>query len=437
MYPVKGSPRAGLTGATIGFFFGFAAVSLFGPTAKTIKDLIELSPSEVGLLVAMPALSGSLLRIPFSAWVDKNGGRKPFLVLFGMAVLGMCGLAYILQTRFPHDMTHGIYPWLLFFGFLSGAGIATFSVGISQVSYWFPKKRQGLALGAFAGFGNLAPGIFSFLIPVFIGSLGLPNTYLAWLFFLIAGMIIYAFLGQNAPFFQFRQKGASPEEAREVATNLYREEADRQELFPSGGFVFTLSRSAANWHTWLLVILYFTTFGGFIALTAWFPTYWQEYHLQSAARAGLLTAGFSLLASIIRVPGGSLADRIGGANAAIMSLAILLAGSIIMFSAGTVFFSFTGAILMGVGMGVNNAAVFKMVPSLVPEAIGGASGWVGGLGAFGGFVIPPAMGKFVSVEGSAGYAHGFSVFVFLSLLALLCAYVQKKSLVSRAVSSFR
>jgi len=427
VYHVKGSPHAGLAGATIGFFFGFAAVSLFGPTAKTLKDLIQLTPAEVGLLVAMPSLSGSLLRIPFSAWVDKNGGRKPFLVLFALAVAGMIGLAFILQTRFPQDMGHDIYPWLLFFGFLSGSGIATFSVGISQVSYWFPQKRQGWALGAFAGFGNLAPGIFSFLIPVFMGSIGLPNTYLAWLVFLIAGMLIYAFLGQNAPYFQALHQGALPEQAREFARQLYPEEAKRQELFPSGGFVHTLTRSAANGHTWVLVILYFTTFGGFIALTAWFPTYWQEYYASSAGTAGLLTAAFSLLASIIRVPGGSLADRMGGGRTALLSLSVLAAGSAIMVLADSVSASFLGAILMGGGMGVNNAAVFKMVPDLVPEAIGGASGWVGGLGAFGGFVIPPVMGKFVEMEGRGGYAHGFSVFILLALLALFFAYMQNRA----------
>jgi NNP family nitrate/nitrite transporter-like MFS transporter len=78
-------------------------------------------------------------------------------------------------------------------------------------------------------------------------------------------------------------------------------------------------------------------------------------------------------------------------------------------------------------MGVNNAAVFKMVPDLVPEAIGGASGWVGGLGAFGGFAIPPVMGKFVEVEGRAGYAHGFSVFILLALLAFFCAYMLNRA----------
>ena len=88
---VKGSPLEGLYAATLGFFVGFAAVALFGPTAHAFQGIMHLTPSQVGLLVAMPSLSGSLLRIPFSAWVDTTGGRKPFLILLGLSVLGMLG----------------------------------------------------------------------------------------------------------------------------------------------------------------------------------------------------------------------------------------------------------------------------------------------------------------------------------------------------------
>ena len=139
---MKGSPRAGLTGATVGFFVGFAAVALFGPTAARFKDAMQLSPMAVGFLVAMPALSGSLLRIPFSAWVDSTGGRKPFLVLLGLSNLGMIGVATIVATRYPDRLTPELYPVLLVLGLLCGCGIATFSVGISQVAYWFPQRGQ-------------------------------------------------------------------------------------------------------------------------------------------------------------------------------------------------------------------------------------------------------------------------------------------------------
>jgi NNP family nitrate/nitrite transporter-like MFS transporter len=86
-FHVKGTPKTGLLGTTLGFFFGFAAVSLYGPTAIKFKEAMNLSPALIGLLVAIPSLSGSLLRIPFGAWVDTTGGRKPFLVLLIASLL--------------------------------------------------------------------------------------------------------------------------------------------------------------------------------------------------------------------------------------------------------------------------------------------------------------------------------------------------------------
>jgi NNP family nitrate/nitrite transporter-like MFS transporter len=89
-------------------------------------------------------------------------------------------------------------------------------------------------------------------------------------------------------------------------------------------------------------------------------------------------------------------------------------------------------IVMAVGMGVANAAVFKLVPQEIPEAVGGAAGWVGGLGAFGGFAIPPVMGAFVRSQGSAGYATGFVVFIALAILTAVLSYVLKRTHVRRS-----
>src|SRR5580765_7661996 len=100
-----GSPRQGLFGATLGFFVGFASVALFGPTALRFRDAMQLTPMSLGILVAIPALSGSLLRIPFSAWVDATGGRKPFLILLLLSIAGMAGLCFVVATRYPDHLT--------------------------------------------------------------------------------------------------------------------------------------------------------------------------------------------------------------------------------------------------------------------------------------------------------------------------------------------
>lgn len=417
--PVRGTPADGLSGATIGFFIGFAAVALFGATAKKFQEQMGFSPFLLGLLVASPSLSGSLLRVPFAAWVDTTGGRRPMLVLLGLSAVGMTGLT--LLVRQMSALVPAMYPLLFLLGVLSGCGIATFSVGIGQVSYWFPRRRQGRALAIYAGVGNLAPGLFSLLLPLALAGLGLAGSYLAWLVFLLAGTAVYAVMGRNAWYFQLRSQGLAEPEARAMAA------AQGQELFPSGSLRDSLLASARVWRTWALVAIYFTTFGGFIALTAWLPTYWKSYFGCTPVLAGALTAGYSILTSLTRVVGGMLSDglREGGENTAILALLIMLAGALQMTGAREFELAVPGLLLLAVGMGLCNAAVFKIVPQAVPQAVGGAAGWVGGLGAFGGFVIPQALGFAVSDLGTRGYAIGFVVFVFLALGSLSLAWVLK------------
>jgi len=416
MKELRGSSNQALFAATVGFFAGFAAVALFGPTASRFNEIMNLDPLQIGLLVAIPSLSGSLLRIPFGAWVDSTGGRKPFLILLWLSVVGMAGLLGVVHFLYPDRLTSSIYPLLLLLGILSGCGIATFSVGVGQVSYWFPQKKQGAALGAYAGLGNLAPGLFSFILPVVLGSWGLSGAYLAWLLFLLLGTLVYQITGRNSYYFQLRQQSRTDEQAREQAKSL------GQQIFPSGNARQSLVNAARIPQTWLLVAIYFTTFGGFIALTAWLPTFWKEFYQVSAVTAGGLTALYSLTASVMRVFGGSLADRLGGEKTVLLSLGVLLAGAILMSVSFNYTFSILGIVLMALGMGVANAAVFKLMPQFVPQAVGGAAGIIGGLGAFGGFAIPPILGVIVSTLGTSGYAYGFITYIALGIVSLGIAY---------------
>lgn len=409
---VHGSPKRALIGATIGFFIGAGSVSLFGPTAHIFLKAMHLSPQQVGLLVAMPMLTGSLLRIPFGASVDRNGGRLPFLTLLIASVLGIAGLYWMLLTLYPDHLTERYYPLLLTFGALAGCGIATFSVGIGQVSYWFSKKKQGWALAVFGGLGDSSPGFVVLILPAVIFTVGLWGGYLFSLAIIIVGMIIYYLMGLNAPFFQLNKKYKNIAKAKEESTSY------GQELFPTGGTWHTLYLSARHWRTWPLVILYFTNFGGFLALTAWLPTFWQTYFHITAFHAVVLTAVFSLIAAFIRVYGGILSDEVGGEQTAVLSLVILLVGSIIMTFSDVLWITIVGEIFVGIGMGINNAAVFKLVPHYVPDAVGGTAGWVGGLGCLGGFAIPPVLGHIVESIGFEGYALGFSVYIILAIFCL-------------------
>lgn len=406
-----GTPSLGLAMGTWGFFIGFAAVALYGPVAKYFQDQMHLGGLALGLLVAAPQLTGSLLRIPFGAWVDRVGGRLPMLTLFALSLVGMWGLVFILIT--VKILTVAAYPIVVMFGFLSGCGVASFSVGIPQVSYWYPQARQGTALGIYGGVGNLAPGLFTLILPYAIAGWGLAGSYFAWFTFLLVGAAIYAALARDAYFFQLRRRGFDAKVSRQIASS------SGQELFPNERVWQAVISAAEDPRTWGLVALYFVSFGGFLALTAWFPTYWSNlFHMdvKSAAMVGGL--GFSLLAAIIRILGGVISERLGGERTAFFAFAAVLAGAILLTVVKTFWLALAGELLIAIGMGVANAAVFKMVPKYVPQAVGGAAGIVGGLGALGGFIIPPFLGAVVDALGTQGYAGGFFTYVLLALMAI-------------------
>lgn len=416
-YGLSGSPGTGLWMATIGFGAGLTSIVLYGVAGPAFKEWLGLSGAMLGILLASPHLSKAVLRIPFGAWVDEVGGRKPFLILLALTVTGMAGLVGVLALYYPGGTAPWLYPLLLLFGLMAGAGGATFSVGIPQTAYWFPARRQGFALGLYAGAGNIGPGVFNYLIPVLIGLWGMTGAYTAWLLFLIAATALYALFAADAYFFQLTEQGVEPERAKELSRNL------GHDVFPSGTAWESLKASAGNRRTWVLVFLYTVSFGGgFTALTAWFPTYWGLLHEMDLLSAGLNAAIFTIYGSLIRIPGGSLSDRFGGENVAFLSFLVMAVGAAVLTVASSMVPAFVGMMILGSGMGVANAAIFELVPVYVPEAVGGASGWIGGVGGAGTLVIIPALGLFVDVYGDIGFARGFLLFVVLSALCASLAY---------------
>lgn len=414
-HAIAGSPAQGMFAATLAFFIGLAAVALFGPTAKKLNSVLKLDPTTLAFLIAIPSLLGALLRIPFGAWVDKVGGRLPNLILLTLSLAGVTGLALVLSLSPVPDFT-----LLMIFGAIAGCGITTFSVCTGMTSYWYPKAKQGTALGIFAGVGNLSPGIASLLIPISLLAFGMGATYWLWVGFLGLGLALFVFTGRDAWYFQYRQAGMSPEEARDKAGER------GQELFPTGTVVQSLKISASYWQTWVLVAIYFTSFGGFLALTAYFPTYWQNYYkLDLFTASAILTAGFSIGTSLIRVATGFITDKLGGEKTAAIALSLTAVGSLLMVISPSLAVSVAGTALIAVGMGANNAATFRILPNVIPKAMGGASGWVGGLASTGATIFPVLMSLFIDAGRAAdpayvdpGYNQGFMVFLAASLISL-------------------
>jgi NNP family nitrate/nitrite transporter-like MFS transporter len=403
--------------ATLVFFIGFAGVALFNISVAKISEIIKLTILERGILVAIPVLTGSLLRIPFAALVDNIGGKRVLIIQLIVTVIGLLGLFVVFTLRYIS------FEILILLGILAGVGISTFSPGITFVSYWYPKKRQGTALGIYGGLGNTAPAIFTVALPFAIAAVGLGYTYLIWAALVLAVIITFTIIGKDCYYQQLIfKKNYNKEEAERIARKM------GQEIFPSYNFIFAIKNAIRILETHLLTITYFTSFGGFVALTAWLPTYWIEFHRVDIKFAGLLTGiMYTLITAIIRVPGGILSDKFGGEKIGLISYGILLAGSVLMMVSSSLILSIISVIIMAIGMGIANAAVFKLVPKYVTVAVAGASGWVGGIGAVGGLIIPPLMAMIVQLLGYHGYQIGFAIFVLLSIISIgITAYFMKK-----------
>lgn len=412
-----GSPPLALWVTTLGLFAGLTTIVFYGVVGPVFKEALGLSGASLGLLLSSPHLSKAVLRVPFGAWVDRVGGRLPFLLLLCSSCLGMGGLVALLFLYHPNSLSSEHFKLLLIIGLLGGAGAATFSVGVPQTSYWFNSQRQGYALGFYAGVGNIGPGLFNLLMPVMVGLVGLTLAYTGWLVFLSIVTVVYWLFAADAYYFQLRDQGVEEEAAKDIARR------HGQDLFPVGSVTDSLKSSGLKYHTWILVFLYTVSFGGgFTALTAWLPTYWYMYHEFTLLQAGGMAAIFTVYGSLIRIAGGKLSDRHGGEWIATISFVGMAVGALLLSLTSSIMLGFAGMMVLASGMGVANAAIFELVPKYVPDAVGGASGWIGGVGGAGTLVILPLLGSVVDHYGHPGYATGFWIYVLLSLLCAVVAY---------------
>lgn len=369
-----GSGRSQLILATVAFAIAFSVWGLISALAPRFKDLYHLSAFETSLMIAIPVILGSLLRLPMGILADRFGGRLIFSLLLAFSIVPVAGIVLL------HS-----YGSLLALGFLMGAAGSSFAVGVSFVSRWFPPAQQGLALGVF-GVGNIGQSVAVFFGPRLADRLGWQAVF--WIFGLLS-------LGWAAVFWLL---------ARDAVP---RRPASLQQVTR----VFLEQRLS-----WLLAFFYFITFGGFVALGIYLPTLLKDEFGLTLADAGLRTAGFVVVATLLRPLGGWLSDRVApsrvlqGVFAALVILALLLTSTnIALFTVGAL----GGAAALGIG----NGAVFKLVPQYFPAQVGVVTGLVGALGGLGGFFPPIVLG--IVKESTGGYTLGFVLLAPFSLAALI------------------
>lgn len=363
--------------STTAFAVSFAVWGLIAALAPTFSQIYKLSATSKSLMIAIPVLLGALGRIPSGMLADRFGGRRVFAALLVLSAIPAAGIG--LSTS---------YTQLLWLGLFLGTAGTTFSVGVGFTSKWFAPEKQGTALGIY-GMGNIGQSVAVFGAPVLALQLGSwrPVFFIFAVLSLVWGVIFYL----------FARDAANTAKPKTLAENLG-----------------VLRRSPI---AWVLSLFYFVTFGGFVAFSIYLPTLLRDLFNLTATDAGARTAGFVLLATLMRPLGGWLADRMGGARVLVAVFAAVAAFGLLLGYAWMVTFTI-GALGTAAALGLGNGAVFKLVPQYFPKETGTVTGLVGAFGGLGGFFPPLALG--IIKDATESYALGF---MFLSLFALLCLAV--------------
>lgn len=381
------SSRRYLALGTISFTVCFAAWGLIAAFAPRFREAFQLTAGQTALLVAVPVLLGSVARIPMGMLTDRFGGRAIFAILMAVAAVPV--------WMTPRQTS---YPGLLTVAFLLGLAGSSFAVGVGYVSRWTPAERQGSALGVY-GLGNIGQSAAVFLGPVLAQRIGMTGVFYSLAVLLLVWAVVFAVFGRNAP--------VPPRGAARPGPGAMLEVLTREKL------------------AWLLAAFYFLTFGGFVAFSIYLPTLLKDEFGLAPADAGFRTAGFVVLATLLRPLGGWLSDRIGGARvlsaifAGVAPFAMLLAWpSMVPFTAGAL----GCAALLGLG----NGAVFKLVPQYFPSRTGTVTGLVGAMGGLGGFFPPLLLAFFRGRTGAI-----WPAFLLLALTALLMWWANHRVFVPR------
>lgn len=346
------APSRNLTLGTISFAICFAAWGLISAFAPAFRKELGLTAQGTAFLVAVPVLLGALARLPMGMLTDRLGGRAVFSVLFLLVAIA-CVLV---------PMAHG-YPNLIGAAFFIGLAGSSFAVGVGFVSRWFPAEKQGTALGVY-GLGNMGHSAAVFLGPLVGAAFGRNSVFYGVAAISVVWAAVFYFTATNAPV--TRKPSTAGEMLKVLATERL---------------------------AWALSAFYFLTFGGFVAFSIYLPTLLRDQFGLTPADAGFRTAGFVVLATLLRPVGGTVSDKIGGARVlsgvflGIVPFALLLMWpSIVPFTVGAL----GCAGLLGLG----NGAVFKLVPQFFPGNTATVTGLVGAMGGLGGFFPPLVLGFF-------------------------------------------
>ena len=384
-----------LLGAFLYFDIGFMAWTALGPLVVYIAKDMALSVDEKFTLIAIPVLSGALLRLPLGFLADRIGSKKTgvmaqIVVMAGTALVWAFGLESKLAVEA--------------FGVLLGVGGASFAVALPQASRWYPPQYQGVVMGI-AGAGNMGVVLDTLFAPSIAASWGWRAVFGVLLIPMAAILAFYVLAVKDSPL--PRKRLSLPDYGK------------------------LINDPDSRW----FMFFYFITFGGFVGLANALPLYFSlQYHVSGVA-AGMLAALVVAFGSGFRPVGGMLADRIGGIRALSILFGVVFAayGLIALLPEGPQAPSLEGWSLAqmpavtwlplilfcggGLALGMGNGSVFQLIPQRFRNEIGAMTGLVGAAGGLGGFFLARTLGLAKSLTGS--FAPGFLFFGALALFGFL------------------
>jgi NNP family nitrate/nitrite transporter-like MFS transporter len=396
--------------STLAFTVCFMVWMMFGVIGIPLKKTLGLNATEFGLLTAMPVLAGSLIRVPLGIWTDRFGGRIVMAVLLAVTVPAIWAMAY--ATEFWQFLVIG-----LFVGLAGGA----FSVGTPYVARWFPRNRQGFAMGVY-GAGNSGAAVNKFVAPALVVAFGwtaVPHVYAA------------VMLGTLVLFWLFSH-------------------TDPAHLVPSSVKLSDQLRMLKDPRVLKYCQYYSIVFGGYVALSLWMVQYYVGEYGLDIRTAALLAACFSLPGGVLRAIGGWLSDRYGAHNVTwwvlwaswiclfLLSypqtdLSIVTVNGAKTLHIGLNVYAFTLLMFaLGIAWAFGKASVFKYISDEYPNDIGTVSGIVGLAGGMGGFVLPIMFGALMDLTGirSSAFMLLYGV-VWVSLIWMYWTEVRRTELMGK------
>jgi NNP family nitrate/nitrite transporter-like MFS transporter len=369
--------------ATVGFAICFWAWALISPLGNTYGEEYGLTDFQVSVLVAVPVIVGSLGRIPVGALTDRFGAKVVFPIAAAATIVPVLFVGLVANSL----------PLLLIGGFFLGLGGTTFAIGVPFVNSWYPPARRGTAIGLFgAGMGGTAIASFS-TVPI---RDAWGDTAPFWI---VAGFLAAFALVSRAMLQESPQRTPPPADGPGMLARTWA----------------TMKIPATLQLSWLYAI----GFGGFVAFSVYLPTFLENAYDLSPSDASFRTAGFVVLAVIMRPVGGTLSDRVGPVPVSIACFAVVTVfAAVVIFQPPLVPGATIAFLGMAAGLGASSGATFALVAKMAPpDKVGAVTGVVGAAGGLGGFIPPLIMGAVYAANGD--YDIGFGLLTVTALLTLL------------------